>query len=170
MLTCFIFTATWEVVIILIIPTPRSPHLRNRSEAICLRFIVPTEGSPGIMAVVLDYLQAVGAVLSNPDGAWYRVPCPPKLWGPAIRKTRATFWFFVFFFLPYRAAPVACEVPRLGVESELQLLASATATATWDLSLVWDLHHSSRILNPLSRARDRTVSLWKLVRFITTEP
>jgi len=51
------------------------------------------------------------------------------------------------------------EVPKLGVESELQLLASATATATWDSSHVCDLHHSSRqlqILNPLSEARDGT--------------
>ena len=51
------------------------------------------------------------------------------------------------------------EVPRLGVELELQLLAYATARATWDLSSVCDLHQSSRqclILNPLSEARDRT--------------
>ena len=55
------------------------------------------------------------------------------------------------------------EVPRPGVESEVQLLATAiatatsTATATWDLSCVCDLHHSSRphqIHNPLSKARD----------------
>ena len=49
------------------------------------------------------------------------------------------------------------EVPRLGVESELQLPAYATATATRDLSRICDLHHSSRkywILNPLSEARD----------------
>ena len=54
------------------------------------------------------------------------------------------------------------EVPRLGVESELQLLAYATATATWDPSHVCDLHHSSRqcqILNPLSKARDQTCIL-----------
>ena len=41
-------------------------------------------------------------------------------------------------------------------------LAYATATATLDLSLVFDLHHSSRqlhILNPLSKARDRTCVL-----------
>ena len=47
------------------------------------------------------------------------------------------------------------EVPRLGVESELQLLAYPTATATWDLSRICDLHLSSqqyRILNPLSEA------------------
>ena len=36
------------------------------------------------------------------------------------------------------------EVPRLGVESELQLLAYTTATATRDLTHIWDLHHNSR--------------------------
>ena len=51
------------------------------------------------------------------------------------------------------------EVPRLGVESELQLPATATATAMQDPSRIYDLHHSSwqhQILNPLSKARDRT--------------
>ena len=51
------------------------------------------------------------------------------------------------------------KVPRLGVESELQLLAYARAIAVPDLSCVCDLHHSSRqccILNPLSRAVART--------------
>ena len=46
------------------------------------------------------------------------------------------------------------EVPRLGVDSELQL--QAYATASWDLICIFDLHHSSqqrRILNPLSEAR-----------------
>ena len=50
------------------------------------------------------------------------------------------------------------EVPRLGVKSELELLAYTTAIATWDLSLVCNLYHSSwqyRILNPLSEARDQ---------------
>ena len=54
------------------------------------------------------------------------------------------------------------EVPRLGVESELQLPAYATGTATPDLSCVCDLHHISRqrrILNPLSEDRDRTLNL-----------
>ena len=36
------------------------------------------------------------------------------------------------------------EVPRLGVESELQLLAYATATAILDLSCICDLHCSLR--------------------------
>ena len=51
------------------------------------------------------------------------------------------------------------EVPRLGVESELQVQAYTRATATRDLSCVCDLHCSSWqhwILNPFSKARDWT--------------
>ena len=54
------------------------------------------------------------------------------------------------------------EVPRPGVESEIQLLAYTTAKETQDLSHVWDLHHSSQqhwILNPLSKARNQTCIL-----------
>ena len=54
------------------------------------------------------------------------------------------------------------EVPRLGVQPELQLLAYTTATTTPDPSSVCDLHHSSRqrrILNLLSEASDRTRNL-----------
>ena len=51
------------------------------------------------------------------------------------------------------------EVPRLGVESELQLPAYTAATATQDPSHIFDLRHSSQqhwFLNPLSEARDQT--------------
>ena len=48
------------------------------------------------------------------------------------------------------------EVPRLGVESELQLPAYAAATATWDPSYVYDHSWQRWILNPLSEARDQT--------------
>ena len=54
------------------------------------------------------------------------------------------------------------EVPRLGVESELQLPAYATAIVMQDQSRIFELHHSSwqhRILNPLSEARDQTLIL-----------
>ena len=54
------------------------------------------------------------------------------------------------------------EVPRLGVKSELQLLAHTTATATPEPSCVRDLHHSSQqcwIFNPLSEARVWTRNL-----------
>ena len=49
------------------------------------------------------------------------------------------------------------EVPRLEVKSELQLPATATATAMPDLSLVFDLYHGSQqcwILNPLREDKD----------------
>ena len=54
------------------------------------------------------------------------------------------------------------DVPRLWVESELQLPAYITATATQDPSHVCNLHHSSwqhGILNLLVEARDRTLIL-----------
>eukprot|EP01106_Pelomyxa_sp_JSP_P012067 TRINITY_DN3260_c1_g2_i1.p1 TRINITY_DN3260_c1_g2~~TRINITY_DN3260_c1_g2_i1.p1 ORF type:complete len:103 (+),score=0.42 TRINITY_DN3260_c1_g2_i1:143-451(+) len=50
-------------------------------------------------------------------------------------------------------------VLREGIESKMQLLAYATATAMWDLSHRCNLHHSSeqrQILNPLSEASDQT--------------
>ena len=51
------------------------------------------------------------------------------------------------------------EVPRVGVESELQVPAYTTATAAPDLSRICDLHHSSwqrQIFNPPREARDGT--------------
>ena len=68
-------------------------------------------------------------------------------------------WFVYFLF---RDIPVDMEVPRLRVESVLQLPAYVTATATSEPSSLCDPHCSSwqhRILNPLSEARDRTHSL-----------
>ena len=65
-------------------------------------------------------------------------------------------FFFSFFFLELHLRHTA--VPRLGAELELQLPAYTTTTATWELSRVCDLHHSSlqrQIFNPLSEARDR---------------
>ena len=54
------------------------------------------------------------------------------------------------------------KVPRLGVESELQLPAYATGIAMQDLSQGCNLHHSSQqhqILNPMSEARDQPCNL-----------
>ena len=54
------------------------------------------------------------------------------------------------------------EVPRLGVELELELPAYTTATAMQDLSHICDLHHRSqqhRILEPLMEVRDGTYNL-----------
>ena len=66
-------------------------------------------------------------------------------------------FFFFFFFLGLH--PQHIEVPRLGIQLELQLSACTTATATLDLSHICDLCCSLRqcwILNPLSEAGDWT--------------
>ena len=70
------------------------------------------------------------------------------------------FLVFFFFFLLFRAAPRHIEVPRLRVESELQLPAYTTATP--DPSHVFNLCHSSQhhwLLNPQSEAKDQTHNL-----------
>ena len=59
------------------------------------------------------------------------------------------------------------EVPGLGVESEVQLLAYATATP--DLSYIFDPYHSLRQcqnLNSLSQARDWTHNLMDTSQFL----
>ena len=65
-----------------------------------------------------------------------------------------------------RSKPRLGSTPQLRAmlrgESELQLLAYATATATSNPSYICDLHHSSQqcwILNPLIKARDQTCVL-----------
>ena len=83
------------------------------------------------------------------------------------------FFFFFFFFGFLGPHPQYMEVPRLGVESELQRPAYTTATAMQDPSCICDLHHSPRqrwILNALSRARDGTRNLMFLVGLLTTVP
>ena len=67
------------------------------------------------------------------------------------------FCLFCFCFLGLHLQHM--EVLRLGVKSELQLLAYAIATAKWYPSHVCSLHHNSRqsqLLNPLIEARDWT--------------
>ena len=67
-------------------------------------------------------------------------------------------FLFVFVFLEPHSWQM--DVPSLGVESELQLLAYTTAMTMQDPSHVCELHHSSWqccILNPLNKARDQTL-------------
>ena len=70
------------------------------------------------------------------------------------------FLLLLLLFVFSGPHPQHMEVPRLGVELELQLPAyTTTAIAVLDLSCVCGLYHSSwqhRILNPLSEARDWT--------------
>ena len=80
-------------------------------------------------------------------------------------------YLFIYCFLGLHTWHM--KVPRLGVESELQLPAYATATATQGLSCACDRHHSSRkclILNPLNEARDQPATSWFLVGFVSTVP
>ena len=97
---------------------------------------------------------------SNPSRGLLREPLPP----PSPLPPLAFFFFFFFFFCLLSILglhPQHMEVPRLGVQSELQLPAYAS-TATWDPSCICDLHHSSpqgRILHPLREARDQTRNL-----------
>ena len=75
-------------------------------------------------------------------------------WPLAIK---AVVLCFVLFCLGPHPQPM--EVPKLGVKSELQLLAYSTATATPDPCCICNLHHclgQCQILNPLSEARDQT--------------
>ena len=63
----------------------------------------------------------------------------------------------IFFFFLFPLYLQHMEVPGLGVESELQLPAYTTATATLDPRQICDLQHrlwQRGILNPLSEARD----------------
>ena len=69
-----------------------------------------------------------------------------------------SFFFFFFLLTPHLRH---MEVPRLGVESELQLWAYTTATAVLDPSYICDLpctlqHHL--ILKPLVRPRIKLAS------------
>ena len=83
--------------------------------------------------------------------------------------------FFILFclFVILGLHPWYMEVPRLGVESELHLLAYATATTVQDPSRLFDLHLSSwqcQILNPLSKARDWTCVLMVPSRIVSAAP
>ena len=67
---------------------------------------------------------------------------------------------YYYFFFQGQTCGI-WKLPAKG-QSELQLPAYTTATATWDLSQVWDLNYSSwqyQTLNPMRKARDWTLIL-----------
>ena len=78
-------------------------------------------------------------------------------------------FIYLFIYLVFLGSyPWHMDVPRLGVELELQL----PATATLDLSRICSLCHSlwqHRLLNPPSGARDQ-MSSWIPVGLVTPEP
>ena len=74
-----------------------------------------------------------------------------------INESTTYIYFFLFFFLGLHL--LHTEVPKLGVESVLQLPAYVTPTATPDPSPTCEYGCSlwpDQILNPVSKARDRT--------------
>ena len=76
-----------------------------------------------------------------------------------------SLFFSLVFLGPH---PRHMEVPRPGVQSELQLPAYVTATATPDPSCVCDLLHSSQqrqILNPQARPGIKPASSWMPIGF-----
>ena len=90
----------------------------------------------------------------TPSTDWIR----PTHIREGISFIHSTFFFF-FFFCFLGPLQQHMEIPRLGLQLELQLLAYATAAGTSDPSHVCNRHHGSwqcRIINPLSKARDPT--------------
>ena len=87
------------------------------------------------------------------------------------------FWLVCFWFLGLYLWHI--EVPGLGAELELQLLAYTTATAMRDLSHICDLHHSSQQavrghwashLTHWARPGVEPTTSQTLVGFISAEP
>ena len=77
----------------------------------------------------------------------------------ATQQVQEPGFFFSFFFFAFLGPhPQHMEVPRLGVESELQLLVYTVAKAMQDPGFICDLWQL-QILNPLSEARDLTLIL-----------
>ena len=110
----------------------------------------------------------------NPFQKIFNWLCPDPLEELSSIASIALWNVFVFlFFLGPHLQHM--EVPRLGVESELHLLAYATATAIHDPRYVCDLHHSSQqhqilYLTCWARPGIKPASSWVLIGFVTTDP
>ena len=79
------------------------------------------------------------------------------------------YFFSFFFFFSFLVPPLRhMEVPRLGVELELQLLAYTIATAMGDPGHICDIHHSPQRPNPLThwvRPGIEPTSSWILLHY-----
>ena len=61
---------------------------------------------------------------------------------PFYFSRRRKFYLFIYYFLLFRATPTVYGSSQGRVQLEVQL--PAYATATWDLSRICNLHHSSQ--------------------------
>ena len=98
---------------------------------------------------------------SLPQLKSFPLPGIVSLSQPQPTESLFIFYFilFLFYFCFLRPHLRHMGVPRLEVDSELQLPAHTRATATRDLSHICDLHQSSwqhQSPDPLSKARDPT--------------
>ena len=89
----------------------------------------------------------------------------PKVFISFMTISHTDIYMFIFCFLGLHPSHV--EVPRLEVESELQVPAYAIATAAQDPSHVCDLTATLWSLTHWARPGMEHTSSWILVRFIT---
>ena len=104
------------------------------------------------------------------QGEW--IPIQPSFFSKllSIQCCLSFYTNFIVCFASLGPHLQHMEVPRLGVESELQLLAYDTATSTQDQSHVCDLHHSSgQHQTHWARPGIEPASSWILVGLISTE-
>ena len=90
----------------------------------------------------------------------------------ALLFKHINFHLDLFIYLLFRTALAAYGGSQVA-QSELQLPAYATATATWDPGHICDLHHSSQQrwnLNPLSEPGIELATSWFPVELISTMP
>ena len=87
-----------------------------------------------------------------PPSTIHTIPLQPSL-----------YLYFLLLFLLLELHLQHMEVPRLGVQSELQLPAYTTATGTSNLNCIFNLY---QILNPRSNARDQTHILLDMGRVL----
>ena len=153
--------------------TPSAPCVRRHSSSSFVSSVVPQP----LGSLFLYNLNSYS--LMTP---YFVAPAPETEEGSCqVCLTLFSFSFFPFisffpsFFLPFFLWPHLqhMEVPRLGVQSNLQLPAYAYTTAMPDPSQICELYSSSWqcwILNPLGGARNQTLILMDTFGFISTEP
>ena len=89
---------------------------------------------------------------------------------PVAQEIREGLWLPFFFFCFLGPHLQHMEVPRLGVESELQLLAFTTTQDPSGTATYTTAHGNAGSLTHWVRPRIEPAFSWILVRFITAEP
>ena len=122
------------------------------------RTSVVTPPPPEGAASALQRVQAFPTWLSQHIETSVQDSCLVKTGASRPHALSPHFLFYYYYYLSFLGPHLRhMEVPRPGVESELQPPAYTTTTASPDPSRLCDLPHSlwqCQILNPLSEARD----------------